>query len=81
MLLAAFWHRRAQGRTSCRYLPWKSVGRNRNVGQMVEKMTFLQEGKGGKAELMAVAQELLMESVGRAWESGSSVLGTNAGAG
>lgn len=78
MLLAAFWRRRAHGRTSSQYSPWKSVGRNRNVGQVVRRMTFLQ---GGKAEVMAEAQELLIESIGRVWESGSSLLGVNASAG
>ena len=54
------------------------------MGQVLRRMTFLQGGKGGKAEVMAEAQELLVlliESLGRAWESGSSVLGMNTSAG
>lgn len=48
------------------------------MGQVVRRMAFL---RGRKAEMMAEAQELGIESVGRAWESGSSVLGMNARAG
>lgn len=38
------------------------------MGQVVRRMTFLQGGKGGKAEVMAEAQELLVESGMGKWK-------------
>jgi len=48
VLLEAFGHRRAWGRTSSQCCPWRSVGRNRNVGQVVRRRAFLREGREEK---------------------------------